>query len=36
MRLIESGQTQTEAAEKFGVSPSYVNHITKVRGQFVN
>ena len=28
MRLIESGQTQTEVAEKPGVSLSYVNRIT--------
>lgn len=29
MHLIESGQTQTEVAEKLGVSLSYVNRITK-------
>ena len=45
MRLIESGQTQTEVAEKLGVSEvaeklgvslSYVNRITKGREQIVN
>ena len=36
MRLIESGQTQTEIAEKLGVSLSYVNRITKGREQIVN
>ena len=36
MRLIESGQTQTEVAEKLGVSLSYVNRITKGREQSVN
>ena len=36
MRLIESGQTQTEVAEKLGVSLSYVNCITKGREQIVN
>ena len=36
MRLIESGQTQTEGAEKLGVSLSYVNRITKGREQIVN
>ena len=36
MRLIESGQTQTEVAEKLGVSLSYVNRITKGREQIVN
>ena len=34
MRLIESGQTQTEVAEKLGLS--YVNRITKGREQIVN
>ena len=34
MRLIES--TQTEVAEKLGVSLSYVNRITKGREQIVN
>ena len=36
MRLIESGQTQTEVAEKVGVSLAYVNRITKGREQIVN
>ena len=36
MRLIGSGQTQTEVAEKLGVSLSYVNRITKGREQIVN
>ena len=36
MRLIESGQTQTEVAEKLGVSLSYVNRITKGREQIMN
>ena len=36
MRLIESGQTQTEVAEKLGVYLSYVNRITKGREQIVN
>ena len=36
MRLIESGQTQTEVAENLGVSLSYVNRITKGREQIVN
>ena len=36
MRLIESGQTQTEVVEKLGVSLSYVNRITKGREQLVN
>lgn len=36
MRMIESGQTQTEIAEKLGVSLSYVNRITKGREQIVN
>ena len=36
MRLIESGQTQTEGAEKRGGSLSYVNRITKGREQIVN
>ena len=36
MRLIESGQTQTEVAEKLGVSLSYVKRITKGREQIVN
>ena len=35
-RLIESGLTQTEVAEKIGVSLSYVNRITKGREQIVN
>ena len=36
MRLIESCQTQTEVAEKLGVSLSYVNRITKGREEIVN
>lgn len=36
MRLIESGQTQMEAEEKLGVSPSNVNRITKGPEQIVN
>ena len=35
-RLIENGTTQTEVAEKLGVSLSYVNRITKGREQIVN
>ena len=35
-KLIESGWTQTEIAEKVGVSLSYVNRITKGREQIVN
>lgn len=36
MRLIEGGMTQTEVAEKVGVTLSYVNRITKGREQIVN
>ena len=36
MRLIESGQTQTEVAERLGVSLSNVNRISKGREQIVN
>ena len=36
MRLIESGQTQKEIAEKLGVTLSYVNRITKGREQIAN
>mgnify|MGYP006357009581 CR=1 FL=1 len=36
MRLIESGRTQKEIAEKLGVTLSYVNRITKGREQIVN
>ena len=36
MRLIESGQTQKEIAEKLGVTLSYVNRITRGREQIVN
>ena len=36
MRLIESGQTQTEVAEKLGVSLSDVKRTTKGREQIVN
>ena len=35
-KLIESGTTQTEVAEKVGVSLAYVNRITKGRDQIVN
>ena len=35
-KLIEIGMTQTEVAEKLGVSLSYVNRITKGREQIVN
>ena len=35
-KLIESGTTQTEMAEKLGVTLSYVNRITKGREQIVN
>ena len=35
-RLIESGLTQTEVAERVGVTLSYVNRITKGREQIVN
>ena len=35
-KLIESGTTQTEVAEKVGVTLSYVNRITKGREQIVN
>ena len=35
-KLIESGTTQTEVAEKVGVSLAYVNRITKGREQIVN
>ena len=35
-RLIESGLTQTEVADRIGVSLSYVNRITKGREQIVN
>ena len=35
-RLIESGLTQTEMAERVGVTLSYVNRITKGREQIVN
>lgn len=36
MHMIESGRTQTEVAEKVGVTLSYVNRITKGREQIVN
>ena len=36
MRLIEGGMTQTQVAEKVGVTLSYVNRITKGREQIVN
>ena len=35
-RLIESGLTQTEIADRVGVTLSYVNRITKGREQIVN
>ena len=35
-RLIESGLTQTEIADKLGVSLSYVNRIANGREQIVN
>lgn len=35
-RLIESGLTQTEVAEKVGVSLAYVNRIAKGREQIVS
>lgn len=35
-RLIEGGLTQTEVAEKVGVSLAYVNRITKGREQILN
>ena len=35
-KLIESGTTQTDIAEKLGVTLSYVNRITKGREQIVN
>jgi len=35
-KLIEGGTTQTEIAEKLGVTLSYVNRITKGREQIVN
>ena len=36
MLFIEDGITQTEIAEKVGVSPPYVNRITRGREQIVN
>ena len=36
MRMIEGSTTQTELAEKLGVSVAYVNRITKGREQIVN
>ena len=35
-RFIESGLTQTEVADKVGVSLAYVNRITKGRENIVN
>lgn len=35
-RLIEGGLTQTEVAEKLGVSLAYVNRIAKGREQIMN
>ena len=36
MLFIEDGITQTEVAEKVGVSPPYVNRIIRGREQIVN
>ena len=36
MLFIEEGITQTEVAEKLGVSPPYVNRIIRGREQIVN
>ena len=36
MLFIEDGITQTEIAEKLGVSPPYVNRIIRGREQIVN
>ena len=36
MLFIEEGITQTEIAEKLGVSPPYVNRIIRGREQIVN
>ena len=36
MLFIEEGITQTEIAEKVGVSPPYVNRIIRGREQIVN
>ncbi len=36
MRLIEDSTTQTELADKLGVSVAYVNRITKGREQIIN
>ena len=36
MLFIEDGITQTEIAEKVGVSPPYVNRISRGREQIVN
>ncbi len=36
MRVIEGSTTQTELAEKLGVSIAYVNRITKGREHIVN
>ncbi len=36
MLFIEDGITQTEVAEKLGVSPPYVNRIIRGREQIVN
>ena len=35
-KLIESGLTQKEIAKQIGVSPAYVNRVTKGREQIVN
>ena len=35
-KLIESSTTQTEVAEKVGVSLAYLNRITKGREQIIN
>jgi plasmid maintenance system antidote protein VapI len=36
MRMIEDSVTQTELAERLGISVAYVNRITKGREQIVN
>lgn len=36
MRMIEHSVTQTELAERLGISVAYVNRITKGREQIVN
>jgi plasmid maintenance system antidote protein VapI len=36
MRMIEDSVTQTELADRLGISVAYVNRITKGREQIVN